>query len=72
MVSLFHSARGFLLFILLVAIAGCASFAEIDQDRLNHPALDLKKEKTARPQTPLSQLNSTDGAQGGGCSSCAK
>lgn len=67
-----NSIRILVLVFFAGALTSCATFAELDQDRLNHPAMDLKKSKTPRPQTPLSQLNSSDGAQGGGCSSCAK
>ncbi|MBK9294944.1 MAG: hypothetical protein IPM57_10990 [Oligoflexia bacterium] len=57
----------------LLTLSGCASLEDVDRDKLNHPAMDLKQTQTPSLGTPYTSLNSfREAAAGGGCGSCAK
>jgi hypothetical protein len=58
--------------VLLVGLVGCASFESIDRSQLNHPAMNLTKDKLLPPSFFLTQLGSIqNSSSGGSCSVCA-
>lgn len=57
---------------LLTGLSACSSLSTLDRDYLNHPAMELRQQKTPLAATPLTQLsNFRQSSTAGGCSSCA-
>lgn len=57
---------------ILVLLFGCASRAELDRSRLNHPGMDLSKNPTRPVAQEISPLGSLEGGgAAGACATCA-